>query len=122
MTQVFDPFDQPPPQAPRPPRVILDRPASLQDLDLQDELLTQYVQAKQLLKDVEFADEIPLNQKAQAQNSILGILAQIIKQQETLHNVANVTRIELALVAALKECPEVKEAFLAIYTGKLEGL
>lgn len=107
-----DPFTPRTKKAPTPPQKTLGQ------LDLSQELLLQYQKANELLKNAEFEDT-PLNQKAQAMNSIVNILAQIIKQQEVVHNMSEITRLELALIATLKEFPEVKERFLAVYEGKL---
>lgn len=115
--EVIDPFNQP---APQPKRVIRsDRVSNLNDLDLEDELLKQYNTAKNLYEDAEFDEEVPLNQKAQTLNAISAILGQIIKQREMLHNVQTITAIEQALVATLKDFPEVKEGFMTAYGRNL---
>lgn len=112
----FSPEDDP--FTPRVKKIPPAPQKTLGQLDLSQELLLQYQKANELLKNAEFEDT-PLNQKAQAMNSIVNILAQIIKQQEIVHNMSEITRLELALIATLKEFPEVKERFLASYEGKL---
>lgn len=118
MTTIQDPFNLPPPQTQRrtAPAQLAE---SLAELNLEDELLIQYSKANALLSSVEFDSETPLNQKAQAQNSIVAILSAIIKNQEAVRNMAEVNVLEAALGDTLKEFPEIKEAFLARYEGKL---
>lgn len=118
MTTIQDPFNLPPPQTQRraAPAQLAE---SLAELNLEDELLIQYSKANALLSDAEYDETIPLNQKAQAQNSIVAILSAIIKNQEAVRNMAEVNVLETALGDTLKEFPEIKEAFLARYEGKL---
>lgn len=111
-----DPFNPTPPTPKRKPT----QQKTLGQLDLSQELLVQYEKANELLKNAEFED-VPLSQKAQAMNSIVNILGQIIKQQEVVRNMSEITRLELALIATLKEFPDIKERFLAQYEGNLLG-
>lgn len=108
-----EPFTEPPAKRKRSQQHI-----NLSQLNVEDELLRQYNAANQLLADAAY-EEIPLNQKAQAMNSIVAILGQIIRQQETVKNMAAMTELETALIDTLKEFPEVRERFLAVYEGKL---
>lgn len=116
---IIDPFNQPTQTQTQKKVVRTDKATSLNDLDLEDELLKQYNTAKNLYEDAEFDESIPLNQKAQTLNAISSILGQIIKQREMLHNIQTVTAIELALVQTLKAFPELKEAFIQAYGKNL---
>lgn len=111
---IYDPFAEPPAKR----RILQHSHQNLSQLNVEDELLRQYNAANQLLADAAY-EEIPLNQKAQAMNSIVAILGQIIRQQETVKNMAAMTELEIALVDTLKEFPEIRERFLSVYEGKL---
>jgi hypothetical protein len=111
---IYDPFAEPPAKR----RIPQHNHQNLSQLNVEDELLRQYNAANQLLADAAY-EEIPLNQKAQAMNSIVAILGQIIRQQETVKNMAAMTELETALVDTLKEFPEIRERFLEVYEGKL---
>lgn len=119
-----DPFAEPPkdsnkPQKPDRVAATIPTAVRLEELNLEDELLTLYTKATELLRDSEYDESIPLNQKAQAQNSIVSILTTIIKNQEAVRNMAEIATIEAALGDTLKEFPDIKEAFLTAYEGKL---
>lgn len=116
-----DPFTASPIEAAKPDRAAATIPTAvrLEELNLEDELLTLYTKATELLRDSEYDESIPLNQKAQAQNSIVSILTTIIKNQEAVRNMAEIATIEAALGDTLKEFPDIKEAFLTAYEGKL---
>ena len=92
---------------------------TLDSLVIADELLAQYKTAKALLREAEFDDTIPLNQKAQTLNAINAILTTITKNRESVRNMAEIGILEVALGDTLKLFPEIKEAFLTAYVGKL---
>lgn len=94
----------------------------LDELDLDKELLEQYIQATQLREDVKDDEAIPINQKAQLMNTISGILQSIIKSQQELHSIERMKLIENTLIEVLKNHENLKEAFLADYEKALENL
>lgn len=98
---------------------LIPTATKLEQLDLDDELLTLYTKATALLRSSEYDDTIPLNQKAQAQNSLVAILSTIVKNREAVRNMTEIAAIEAALGDTLKEFPAIKEAFLASYEGRL---
>jgi hypothetical protein len=112
MTPVFDPFDEPSPEKPLPKPLPVGK---LKDLDLDQELFSQYHRAKNLLEAAEFDPEVGLSGKVSAMNSIVSILAQITKLQSDLYNAQTVAKIESSLIDTLKAFPEIKEAFLKAY-------
>lgn len=91
----------------------------LADLDLESELMLQFSTAKRLLAAAELDDGVPLNQKAQASNSITSVLATISKIRTELHSAERLKTLESTLIATLKEFPELNAAFLAAYTKAL---
>jgi hypothetical protein len=112
----FDPFAQ-------RYALPLDQPSISQrttptSLNLDEELIQQLDTAKRLLKEAEYAP-VPLNQKAQTINSIAAIIGQLIKQQESLRNIATLTKIENALISTLRKFPDVQDEFLRTYGDKL---
>lgn len=92
---------------------------SLNELDLDKELLAQYIDAKNFLKDVKHDSEIPLNQKAQILNTITSILQNIIKMQQDLHSVERMKVIENTLIETLKNHEQLRDAFLKDYEKAL---
>lgn len=113
-TPVFDPFDVPEtPQKPKQDLMSLD--GNLNDLNLDKELFEQYARAKNLLNMAEFDDEVQLNQKVQAMNSVVSILGQIVKLQENLYNVKQLVKLESTLINTLKAHPTLRDAFLTDY-------
>lgn len=118
-------FDNPPP-APSgkdlKARVLVNIAAtSLAELDLDKELLDQYKNAKQLLKDVDDDEETPLNQKAQIMNTITAILTKIIENQTALYDAERIKLIESVLIDVLKGFPEINQAFLLRYKEALSN-
>ena len=117
---LFDPFDErPADKPPEKPVVLTDLNGSLKDIDLDSELFTQYARAKNLLALAETDDEIALNQKVQAMNSIVGILAQIVKLQADVYNAKSAAELENILISVLKKFPDLKDSFLKEYKKAL---
>jgi hypothetical protein len=95
---------------------------TLNDLDLDKELLDQYKAAKSVFEDIQYAEDIAPNQKAQVINTITTILQNIVKVQQDLHNVERMKLIENTLIATLQNHETLKEAFLKDYKIALEKL
>ncbi len=113
-------FEAPPRTISPPPTPPVTRHTKLEDMDIQHELLRQYNTALTLYEAAEINDSIPLNQKAQAINTIQGILSAISKTQTELYNSERVKTLELTLIDTLKEFPEMSKAFLAAYEKNLK--
>lgn len=92
---------------------------ALKDLDLEKELAEQYTHAKQVFSDAQYDTETPLNQKAQALNTVQSILQAIIKMQQELYNIERLKMLEDSLIGALQAFPELKEAFMTAYEEAL---
>lgn len=116
----FDPFDEPAP-APAPPPKLLDLKGNLKELDLDKELFEQYARSKNLFSLVEHAEEVPLNQKVQAMNSVISTLSQIVKLQADVYNAKTAADLEATLINVLKAYPAMKDAFLKDYRKALNA-
>lgn len=92
---------------------------SLDDLDLKSELALLYSNANALFTEVSNDVGIPTNQKAQTLSTILAILKEALREKEALYNITEVALIESALAKTLQGFPEVREAFLMEYKGRL---
>lgn len=92
---------------------------SLDDLDLKAELALLFSNANALFTEVSDARDIPTNQKAQTLSTILAILKEVLREKEALYNITEVALIEAALGKTLQNFPEVREAFLLEYKGRL---
>lgn len=95
---------------------------TLDDLDLDKEILDQYKNAKTILDDILNDNSVAANQKAQVINTISSILQNIIKLQQELHNVERLKLIENVLIETLQNHETLKEAFLRDYKTNLEKL
>lgn len=115
-------FKEPPKDdKPQRVRVLVDIKAqSLSELDLDQELLQQYKDAKQLFKDIELDDLTPMNQKAQIMNSITSILTKIVENQTALYDSERVKLIESILIDVLKQYPDINAEFMERYKKALE--
>jgi hypothetical protein len=89
---------------------------SLNDIDIENEILVQLQTAKQLQSDTLGADNVPANQKAQTLNAVGAILRELVGMQTDLYNAERLKEIEAAIIAALQAAPkEVKDAFFERY-------
>lgn len=116
-------FGQRPNPQPVPEQIVrevrLVPKVSLEDLDTAEELATTYNTLKNILALVEYDEATPVNQKAQLVNSLTGVLGTIVKLKADLYSMQQVALIEEQLGNTLKAFPDVREAFLAHYSGAL---
>ena len=85
-------------------------------MNLEDELVQQYLKTKDLMDETLLDEDCPANQKAQVCNSVVTILGQLVKLQEDLKREQIVKLMEATLVEAIKTLPEeVKQEFFAEY-------
>ena len=93
---------------------------NLQNLDMSQELVFQYLQTKDLLETVRNDEEIDVNKRAQLINSLTSIIEKIAKMQIDLYNSDRLKKLEGAVVHALDATsPELKQKFLDIYKKSL---
>lgn len=83
---------------------------NISELNIDEALVRHYQESVRLL-----SQNAPLNQKAQAMNTIIGILVQISRLQVDLYSAERFKQYEDALVETLKEFPEIKASFLEKY-------
>lgn len=95
---------------------------SMSDLDLNQELVLQFIGAKELLKRANEDEDSPLNQVAMVVNSTAALLKQLASVQVELHTAERNRLQELALIDALKAFPELHETFLKEYEIRLEAI
>lgn len=95
----------------------------LKDLDMEKELVRQFLAARQLQATILADTMTPANQKAQVSNSLAASLASLSKLQIVVHSSERMKRIEIALIDAVNMLPmEAKEAFLDAYAKILVAL
>lgn len=105
--------DQPPALA---PPTLVSVAKTLQELNLESELLEQYAKVKELQDHVMHDPEIPANQKAQVANSVASTIKMLVESQEKYYSQERFKRIEATLVRVMKTWPpEQAEAFLVEY-------
>lgn len=91
----------------------------LKDLDLEKELVFQFLQVKTLQADTMSDDEAPANQKAQVANACASTLGQLAKAQSEIYSAERMKAVEQILIRTLRRYPELAAAFLADYTVEL---
>lgn len=82
----------------------------LSDMNLEQETLIQYKQAKQLQLDAnatgEGANAVPMNQRAQVQNSLASLLKDLAKMQMELHDSESLKRLRAAVIKVVRMQPK----------------
>lgn len=78
----------------------------LGDLNLDQELVRQYLVTQALQTSVLADFDTPANQKAQVLNACAGILENLQKTQEKFYRQERFKKIELALIKVLRNLPE----------------
>lgn len=95
--------------------------ASLENVNLQEKVVIQLAQMESLLQELMGASDVPANQKAQVANSIHGLIAQLVKWRTDLFQADRISKLEGALLDAIKKQPdEVKDKFMEVYRELLE--
>lgn len=83
----------------------------LSDVNLEKETLLQFQRAKVLQEDANKKDSgVPMNQRAQVQNSIAGILGTLSKMQSELHDSESIKRMKAAVVKVVRTLPKEAQA------------
>jgi len=95
---------------------------STSSLDLQAELVFQFLGAKNLLAQAQDDSDIALNQKAQIVNSVAALLKQLAATQIELFSAERNRIVEMSLIECLKAYPELHTSFLEEYASRLEGI
>lgn len=105
-------------------QVELRLPArDLKDLDLARELVLQVLALQQMQMKALQEDDTPVNQLAQAANSLSAALTNLVKLQESVYNSERLKKIETILIETLGLLPmEAQEAFLRSYQRDLGSI
>lgn len=89
---------------------------SLDELNLEKELVSQYHKTKLLMDEVLHDDDTPANQRAQVANSVVSTLAQLVKLQEDLRREESLKLAESVFIEVIATQPiEIKDAFFDEY-------
>lgn len=89
---------------------------SLQDINLEHELMLQLETVKKLQREVAVDSAVPANQRAQVANAVAGTLQQLIKMQTEFNTSERFKAIEALMIKAMKSLPqEVAEKFIEEY-------
>ena len=97
---------------------------TLNQLDLSHELVIQLQQVKLLQSQAMEDEDTPVNQRAQAANSVASVLVSLAKLQNETYNSERLKKIEMVLLEAIQDLPEdQQERFLQRYEEMLtEGV
>lgn len=91
-------------------------PHSLQDLNLTEEVVLQFMRTKELQL-ATLKSKSPANQKAQVANAVSNTLAQLTRLQTELHDAERFKKMENHMIRMMKTLPlEVAEEFLREYS------
>lgn len=83
----------------------------LSEVNLEKETLIQFQRAKALQEDAnKTGSDVPMNQRAQVQNSLANLLTTLAKMQMELHDSETIKRWKAALVRVVKELPKEQQA------------
>lgn len=94
--------------------------SSLNDLNLEKELVLQLLTVQKLQREVLAEADIPANQKAQTVNAVAANLATLAKLQTEVYTSERLKKVEQVLISVLQEMPmEQQEAFLEAYETAL---
>lgn len=94
----------------------------LSEVNLEKETLLQFQRAKALQIKANGATDVPVNQLAQVQNSIKGILESLSKMQQELHDSESIKRWKAALIRVLRAQPkEFQDAFFELLDQEAEA-
>lgn len=90
----------------------------IDQLNLTEELGLQFRAAKLLLANLQDADDVPANQKAQVFNSVSAMLTKIIEQREFVYSAERLKRFEAALLKTLEQAgsAEQRAIFFDLYS------
>lgn len=79
---------------------------SIKDIDLEKELVLQYMRGKELQATIAQDEGVPANQRAQIANSVRTSLNELVKLQQAIYGAEQGRRMEAALAKALRTLPE----------------
>lgn len=90
--------------------------SSLNDLNLEKELVLQLLTVQKLQREVLAESDIPANQKAQTVNAVAANLATLAKLQTEVYTSERLKKVEQVLISVLQDMPmEQQESFFSRY-------
>lgn len=90
--------------------------SSLQDMNLERELVRQYLKVQELQEESRQDEGVPYNQQAQVANSVASTLDALVKMQKDIYTSERFKAIENLLIQYIKRMPlELAEQFVAEY-------
>lgn len=96
---------------------------SLKDLDVEKEVLLQYVRVRELQEATTVALDVPTNQRAQVANAVANTLKEIVKMREKVYNSEQFRKMEASLAKALRTLPEeAQKVFYEAYERAAEEM
>lgn len=94
--------------------------SSLNDLNLEKELVLQLLTVQKLQREVLAESDIPANQKAQTVNAVAANLATLAKLQTEVYTSERLKKVEQVLIESLQALPEgAQQAFFEHYETTL---
>lgn len=85
-------------------------PQTIEEVNLIKETLLQIHRGKALLEEATKKDSaVPMNQRAQVQNSLGSMLTQLAKMQMELYTSERVKRIQVAVIKVIKTLPKLQQ-------------
>lgn len=79
---------------------------TLKDVNVEQEVLLQYIRVKELQSHVAQDRSVPTNQRAQVSNTVAKCLSEIVRMRSEVYNTEQFRLMEAALAKALKTLPE----------------
>lgn len=98
-------------------------PLSINEMNLEEEMLLQFHSLRQLQNDVMNDDSLPLNQRAQVANATTNSLEKLMTRQQDIYTSERFKAVERLLIRSLSKLPEDLAAkFLESYEKILEAV
>jgi len=96
---------------------------TLENVNLVTETLLQLQKAKLLQEKASLSREVPMNQRAQVQNSLSNIISTLAKIQSDLHTSESAKRLKSAVVRVVKTLPkEAQDHFFTLMQGEVDRI
>lgn len=87
-------------------------PLTAEGLNLEEQLLIQYNEARHMIY---VANNAPIRERTQALHAATAILAALTRSQAELYSLERIKKIESVLLEVLKEFPDLQKPFLERY-------
>lgn len=92
----------------------------LEDVNLVTETLLQLQKAKILQEKAATDRSVPMNQRAQVQNSLSNVISTLAKVQTELHSAESIKRLKAAVIRVVKTLPkDAQDNFFMLMEGEI---